>query len=177
MQRPTAVTVFGILNIVFAALGFLGAIGSFFTMFIMPNTANNPVLKIVHEQPVMYWWTLSALVAGLALSALLLIAGIGLLKMKPSGRVMSVYYSIANLVLGVASLLVNGVFLISPLLAEAGKSSGPEAAGAVGGVIGGVCGGSCALVYPIVLLIFMTRPKLVAAFNPPAPPPLPPPVA
>ena len=177
MQRPTAVTVFGILNIVFAALGFLGGIFSALTMFILPHDTSNPVFKMMNEQPTLYWWTLLATVIGVALAALLLVAGIGLLKMKPSGRVMSVYYSIATLVLGLVGLVINSVFLISPLVAQAEKSSGPEAAGAVGGVIGGVCGGSCALIYPIVLLIFMTRPKLVAAFNPPAPPPLPPPVA
>ena len=40
----------------------------------------------------------------------------------------------------------------------------PEQAGAIGATAGGSCFG---MIYPVLLLIFMFRPKVVAAFGPP----------
>ena len=55
-----------------------------------------------------------------------------------------------------------------------GHSSGPAAPVAmVAGVIGMVIGLLLGLTYPILLLIFMTRPKVVAAFGPEEIPPVP----
>jgi hypothetical protein len=105
----------------------------------------------------------------------LLIAGIGLLLMKSWARTLSIIYAIYALVAGVLGLVVNFMFLVRPMLERAGQQHGPEAAGALGGAIGGTFGGCLGLVYPILLLIFMTRPKLVAAFQPTSvPPPIPP---
>lgn len=171
MERPTAVTVFGILNIVFAILGFFVEIVSVFLIFVWPNT-DNPVLRIVQEQSFLYVWTALMLPVGMAFSMLKLAGGIGLLRMKPWGRKASILYGIGAIVLVCLGALVNMVFLFGPLMAEAGRSSGPAAAGAVGGAIGGGCGSFCGLIYPILLLVFMTRPGIVAAFRPPlaAPP-------
>jgi hypothetical protein len=44
---------------------------------------------------------------------------------------------------------------------------------AIGGAVGGVMGGCFGMIYPILLLIFMTRPKVVAAFRGAMPPSLP----
>jgi len=62
---------------------------------------------------------------------------------------------------------MNFLFLFGPLLEEASKKQGPEAAGAIGGAVGGSIGGCFGLIYPILLLVFMTRPKVVAAVNSP----------
>ena len=48
------------------------------------------------------------------------------------------------------------------------QAEGPEAAGLIGGLVGGVMSSVFGLGYPIVLLIFMTRPALVGAFDPEA---------
>jgi hypothetical protein len=53
-----------------------------------------------------------------------------------------------------------------PLLQQASEMSGPEQAGVMGGAIGGVMGGCFGLIYPILLLFFMMRPNVVAAFQP-----------
>jgi len=174
MQRPTAVTVFGILNIVFSIVGFFGEIFSVFLILFWPNTSN-PVLRTMHEQPYLRAWMVLALPVAMALSALKLAGGIGLLRMKAWGRKASIFYGIGAIVLVCLGAVVNLVFLVGPLMAEVSKQHGPEAVGAFGGAIGGTCGSFCGLVYPILLLIFMTRPKIVAAFN--SPPPPPPPVA
>jgi uncharacterized membrane protein YfcA len=56
------------------------------------------------------------------------------------------------------------------MLEQAQQQHGPAAAGAIGGAIGGSVGGCFGLIYPVLLLIFMLRPKVAAAFQPPAPP-------
>jgi hypothetical protein len=43
-------------------------------------------------------------------------------------------------------------------------------AGAIGGPLSGTVGGCFGLIYPIVLLAFLLRPKVAAAFRPPLPP-------
>jgi len=40
-------------------------------------------------------------------------------------------------------------------------TGGPEMAGAIGGAIGGMCGSIFAIIYPICVIVFMTRPKVV----------------
>jgi len=122
MQRPAAVTTFGILNIVFAVFGVFGLL---------------------------------------------------LLRVENWGRKLSIGYAIYAIFFGILGAVMNFIFLFRPMLEEAAQKQGSEAAGAIGGAVAGSIGGFIGLVYPILLLIFMTRPKVVAAFHPPSPPPLP----
>jgi hypothetical protein len=100
----------------------------------------------------------------------LLAAGIGLLHLKPWARILSMAYAIYAILFGILGMVVNFIFMIQPMLEQARQQQGPEAAGAIGGAVGGTIGGCFGLIYPVLLLIFMTRPKVVAAFRPPAPP-------
>ena len=175
MQRPTVVTVFGILNIVFAVLGVLGALFTLFVLKVMP-VANNPVLQWINENAILMTWTNVSIALGVAAAACLLAAGIGLLMMKRWARVLSIAYGIYTIIAGVIGVVLTLVLLCKPLLDIdiAGKSRGPEIAGAIGGAVGGTigsCGGCFGLIYPILLIIFMTRPRVVAAFQSPLPPP------
>jgi hypothetical protein len=97
--------------------------------------------------------------------------------MKPWARKLSIAYAIYALVFGVVGIVVNFLFVVRPMLEQAQGRQGPEAAGAIGGAFGGTIGGCFGLVYPILLLIFMTRPNVVAAFRTAVPPPPPPTVA
>ena len=110
--------------------------------------------------------------AALAATAVKLTAGIGLLRMKPWARLLSIGFAIYAIVFTILSMAVNFIFLLRPMLEEASHKHGPEAAAAIGGAIGGTVGGCFGVIYPILLLIFMTRPKVVAAFYPPAVPPV-----
>jgi hypothetical protein len=82
--------------------------------------------------------------------------------------------------MGVLGSVMNAAFVIPPILQEASQNPGPEAAGAVAGAVGGSAGGCLGMIYPVLLLIFLTRPKLLAAFRvaqekatiPPLPPPM-----
>jgi len=167
MQRPTSVTVFGILNIVFAALAILGLIGSI-ALFFMP-AGNNPVIKIIHENAAYAAWLKISIPLGLLSCSALLAAGIGLLRLKSWARALSIAYAIYAIVFGIIGPVVNFFFIIRPMLEQARQQQGSEAAGAIGGVIGGTIGGCLGVIYPVLLLIFMLRPTVVAAFNPPTP--------
>jgi hypothetical protein len=103
---------------------------------------------------------------GAVVCVVLLAAGIGLLRLRPWARMASIIYAIYAILMGLVGMVVNYYFLVQPMLAQAQQKQGAEAAGAIGGAIGGCIGGCFGLIYPILLLIFMTRANVVAAFRP-----------
>ena len=170
MQRPVSVTVFGILNMVFAVFGFIGLIASI-AMFFLPVGSSNPVMKVIKESPTYATWLKVCIPLGVLSSTALLAAGIGLLGLKSWARKLSIAYAIYAIVFGQLGMVVNFIFLVQPMLREAQQQHGPEAAGAaIGGAIGGTFGGCLGLIYPVLLLIFMLRRNVVAAFQPSPPP-------
>ena len=170
MQRPTSVTVFGILNIVFAAFGIFGVLASVMLFMAVGTNSNNPVIQIIHDNPAYAMWMKLSIVLGLASSAVLLAAGIGLLKLKPWARTVSIAYAIYAMVMILVSTVVNFIYLTQPMLEQAHQKQGPEAFAAIGGAVGGMSGSCFGIIYPILLLIFMMRANVVAAFRPSAPP-------
>jgi hypothetical protein len=169
MQRPTSVTVFGILNIVFAAFGFFGVIASAMLFTLSGANSSNPVIQLIQDNPSYAAWIKISVVLGILVSIGLLASGIGLLKLKPWARIFSIVYAIYSIVMIIVGTVVNYFFLVQPLLEKAHNEQGPAAAGAIGGAIGGMFGGCLGIIYPILLLIFMMRPKVIAAFNPSLP--------
>jgi len=172
MQRPASVTTFGILNIVFAVFGVIGLLGTI-ALFSMAGTSSNPVVRIMRESPGYAAWLKLTIPLGLLTIGVLLAAGIGLLRLENWGRRLSIGYAIYAIVFSILGLVMNVVFVFGPLLEDASRKQGPEAAGAIGGAVGGSIGGCFGLIYPVLLLVFMTRPNVVAAFLPASPPPLP----
>ncbi len=169
MQRPTSATVFGILNMVFAAFGLFGIIASV-GLLMMAGKTDNPVIKLMQDSPGYALWFKICIPLGLLSCGVLLAGGIGLMLVKPWGRLLSIGYAIYAIIFGFAGMVVNFLFLVRPMLEQAKHKGGPEAAGAIGGAIGGSIGGCFGMIYPILLLVFMFRPVIVAAFRPPAPP-------
>jgi hypothetical protein len=168
MQRPASVTTFGILNIVFSVLGIISIIAST-VMLSATNQSNNPVMAVMRDNPAYASWMKIATIMGIVACIVLLIAGIGLLLLKRWARKLSLGYAVYAIVAGILGSVMNYIYLVQPLMEEAARRQGPEAAGAMGGAIGGVLGGCIGLVYPILILIFLTRPKAVAAFQVPPP--------
>lgn len=149
---------------VFAVFGGIGTIASL-ALFLLPANADNPVVEVMKSNPGYAAWLKLCIPLGLLSCAVLLVAGIGLLMLKAWARLLSIGYAIYALVFGVIGMVVNFLFMVRPLLEQARQESGPEAAGAIGGAIGGSVGGCFSLIYPILLLIFMLRPNVVAAFR------------
>lgn len=165
MQRPTSVTIFGVLNMVFAGFGFIGTFASI-ALFMMPGNASNPVVKIMQDSPAYAAWVKFSIPLGLLACGVLLAAGIGLMLLKSWARKLSIGYAIYALVFGLIGMVVSFLFLIRPMIQQAQEQHGAEAAGAIGGAIGGSIGSCFGLIYPILLLIFMFRPNVRAAFQP-----------
>ena len=165
MHRPTSVTVFGIQNIVKAGFGIFLAITSI-VLFLAPADSNNPSIKMLHENPAYAAWLKLSIPLGLLSCTILLVAGIGLLCLKSWARTLSIAYAIYGICMGILSTAVGSIFLIQPFLKNHQDSQAADTA--MFGLIGGgivVCRG---LIYPILLLLFMLRPTVAAAFHPPA---------
>jgi hypothetical protein len=165
MQRPTAVTVFGILNIVFAAFGLFGVLASVLLFTAFGANSNNPVLQIVRDSPAYAAWMKFSVVQGLVASGVLLAAGIGLLMLKPWARILSIAYGIYAILMILVGTVVNYLFLVQPMMDQARGMHGPEMMGAMSGAVGSMFGSCFGLIYPILLLIFMTRQNVAAAFR------------
>ena len=86
MQRPTSVTVFGVLNIVFGALGFFAMMFTVIVFILPLPTANNPVLEIMRNSPGYAVWMKLAIPLGFLATGVSIAAGAGLLKLKSSAR-------------------------------------------------------------------------------------------
>jgi hypothetical protein len=165
MNRPVVLTVFGILNLVFAAWGVCGGLFGA-AVFLVPQGAGarNPVLEIMHANPGFMAFQKLTILLGLVAAIVLAVAGIGLLMVKPWGRSLSIGYAIYAIVMAIVGTAASYVWLVAPLMERAGR--GAEQAAAVGGAVGGLLGGCFALIYPVILLIFMFRPNVVAAMQP-----------
>jgi hypothetical protein len=171
MQRPASVTVFGVLNIVFACLGILGVMGSVILFLPQSANSNNPVIQIIHDNQAYALWLKASIVLGLAACSVLLAAGIGLLKLLPWARIVSIAYAIYAIVMSLVGTVVNYFMLVQPMMASAHGKSGAEAGAAIGGAIGGMLGGCLGLIYPVLMLIFMTKANVKAAFGAGSQPP------
>jgi hypothetical protein len=111
----------------------------------------------MNTTPVAKAWLLIGSFVGFFCSFLLLIVGIGLLKLKKWARIWTLGYGWFAIAWGIVGMVVNLALAIS-----GGFGNTPEA---IGSAIGGFCGGIIGLVYPILLIIFMSKPHIKSACN------------
>ncbi len=84
MNRPTSVTVFGILNLLFAVLGLVGAfISALMFLLPQPQGLKNPMLDLIHKNDAYATFAKVSMIVGVAAAIVLALAGAGLLLMKP----------------------------------------------------------------------------------------------
>jgi hypothetical protein len=187
-ERPTAVLVMAILNLIFGSMGFfcyLCAGGSLLFMFTVkiPNPPGmgtggmyDGLLENLKSIPGYWPITITTLSLNLALAIALVIAGIGLLRMKPWARWTCVVYSIVDIVLSIFSGIYTFRY-VNPVMLEwqqefshkmhAANPAAPDMSGmynlgsqniqAAAGVVLGIA-------YAIALLIVMFLPSVSAAF-------------
>ena len=171
-QRPTSVTVFGIINIIFGSFNIICLPISLLMATGVMRFMRSPVLDLLSESHPYVIWTTVGSIIGIFAAIVQLVCGIGLLKLKPWARTTSIGYAIYAIIAAIAGMFMTAVVMI-PIMQKIQPGSGPDHAVAIGGMVGGIIGGiagSCfALIYPIILLIFMTRPKIKAAFVAPQP--------
>lgn len=150
--RPTSLSVFGIINIVFGFFGLLcspfGIIGSF-----GPSTST-----VLGDEGFRAFTIASSLIEFL-LSGILLALGIGLLRVQNWARAGSAVYGWLVIAKNLAAFGVI-LYFIMPHLSHA---RGAGMAEAIGAIVGGLFGGLFSMIYPILLIIFMQRPIARAA--------------
>ncbi len=163
MQRPTSVTVFGILNLVFGGLGVLCTPMSMMFLFLL-TTPENPISHAMNMNVGYRVYLIWVAVVGVLAAFVLVAAGIGLLQMKSWARLVSIGYAIFSIVMGILGMIVSNIFVFGPAIADA-RARGPAAAAGMVGLAMGVAGGVLGMIYPVALLIFMTRPRIRNAFQ------------
>jgi hypothetical protein len=162
-QRPISVTVFGILNIGYALYKFFGLL-----MMIVIMRMNLPgisALAAMRSDPAYQAWIHFSVVAGIVLGVVLIASGIGLLFLQNWARIVAVIYSVLDIIVVVAGALFSPRVMPQAVMSQA---HGAQAAVfELSAKIGMVIGVGIGLVYPVLLLIFMTRPKIIEAFKSP----------
>ena len=101
----------------------------------------------------------------LVLGGMLLAGGIGLLKLRPWARILSLGAAAAEIVWVLISFVIN-IFFINPMTIQVMPDQGPEASQMVGGVIVSIFVAFAGLVYPIVLLICLNLTSIKGQFEP-----------
>jgi hypothetical protein len=166
----------GVINIIYAILFRLccgvgallvflsmGALTSFMeTMPEMDSTQMMP-FEMMSSGPMQAYSIINGLVL-LILGTLLLIGGIGLLKLKPWGRTLSLGVAVGEIVWVLMSFAIN-VFFIYPQMSQMMAEEVAETPQMVGNVIGGIIAAFFSLVYPIVLLIFLNIESIKKQFE------------
>jgi hypothetical protein len=197
-QRPAPVTAIAYLNIIFGGLwtvGLLccgGCMGLTLPALQSQEFMNDPDLrnqKLLYDTvinayidniPFFVEWLIARYVFWLAMSLLLLVAGIGLLRLAPWARKACIFYGLLTILvelgmLGYTLVLWNpgadGFLQEIQEFKEENPDLGKQLPGASGAsnpvvnAVFAVLGTSLLLLYPLIVLIIMSLPKVKAAFR------------
>ena len=188
-RRPTAVLVLAILNIVIGSLFTILALCSGLSLLLAPLLARvipfppgqpNPLLEMqdVYRSIPGFVPVMSAyMTLWLLTSVLLILGGVGMLKMRPWGRKASLIYAVYTLAATVANTAYTVVLVNPPMqkytekmLADVAKQGAPNplannfmmsgAASTIGAIVSMLF--YCA--YPVVLLVVLNQRQVKAAF-------------
>ncbi|MCL4217677.1 MAG: DUF4339 domain-containing protein [Candidatus Hydrogenedentes bacterium] len=151
--RPVSTAIFGVLSIIFGTMGLLCSPLGIAGIFVQPDASQFAPSGIVLA------WLVIGVIIGMVCGVAQIVLGIGLFKLKSWGRLGLLYYGIFAVVWGLLSIPITIWIMSSGSLGI--DNSAPGAA--AGGMIGGLCGGLISLIYPLLLIIFMTRPNVKAA--------------
>lgn len=100
----------------------------------------------------------------LILGIMLLAGGIGLLKLRPWGRNLSLGVAAAEIVWVLISFAIN-VFFVYPLMAEMMGEELPQEPQMIMNVVSGIFSALMSLVYPIVLLVMLNIKSIKEQFE------------
>ena len=154
--KPASMKVFGILNIVFGAMGLIGG-GAGVLFFVLATQSSefafelNRAMSAQYAEGYITFLQFSSCFGGI-MSLVLIVCGVGLLRERNWGRTGSMgyaaiqtLYTLASTVLSMSMMKHDESFIFS--------------AG------GAMCGVLFALIYPICIMIFLTRPNVVESLK------------
>jgi len=167
-QRPVAVTVIGILFIIFGAMGLLGLPINILYMATNWRLAG-PMGEAMMANDLLRTYMWVQVPVGFVLSLLYLASGIGMLQLRPWARMLA----IGIVIFGMIAPVINSIVMVPALMsgmtdamASAVPTGGPDLS-FIGPLMMASVGLGVALGIGImvVLLIFLTRPNVRAAFE------------
>lgn len=176
-RRPLSVSIIGWVTTIFGGLGILSGFCIVIqrSQYLSAFQPTNPVTDVLNAPGPMRNYMTVVQILGWFVNALLLIAGIGCLKLKPRARRLMngiAIYQLFSVVVGI----IFYVELINPAFSRWAAQHPNDPSIQMGyrfSVIGQVVGIVLGVAIPITVLYFLTRPHVKAAFE--SPPPLPPP--
>lgn len=160
-DKPAAITVFGILNLVFGALGVCSVGFTIINYVVAMNNFPNQRANPLSADPLGVAFQIAALAVSAISTAIIITGGILLLQSKDLGRVLTIFYGWLSIGFGIVSILVFVTFMIRAT--GAANLQGAEATGVMIGAIAAVsCGSILGLIYPVLAIVFMTRENVKA---------------
>ena len=154
--KPASIKVFGILNIVFGAMGLIcGGAGVLF--FVLATQSSefayelNRAMSAQYAEGYITFLQFSSCFGGI-MSLILIVCGVGLLRARNWGRTGSLGYAAFQILFTLASTAV------SMSMMKDDKTFIFSAGGAM-------CGVLFALIYPICIMIFLIRPNVIEALK------------
>lgn len=161
MERPTSITVFGILNICLGSLGILGFLGYHLLLAVL-GEKNNPFLVMFAKYEHFVLYNRIAMTAGFVASIVLLVSGIGLMKLRRWGRTAGFIYAGYLILISVVHPFATFFLLLSPMSEQKRGVRDPEQLGAA---IGGFLSPCFWIVFAVLLLIYLNRRVARVAFG------------
>ena len=155
VPMPPSIKVFGILQIVFGSMGCVcGGTGAGLVLLMMTNEEfayEFERLTASHAEGYTTMLVITGVIT-LLLSVFQIITGVGLLKKRNWGRTGSLLYAVVTMLVSITTTILT----ISMI------KEGPNVAFTLISTIGGAVFN---LIYPICILIFLTRPVVVEALR------------
>jgi hypothetical protein len=174
LGQPQTVKVFGIMHVIF---GGFGALMIAWTTFVM--IFGNPMLKWFGNSPQfqmqasmeseMMPYTLFSTIILVILTALILIAGVLLLKKRKNAIKWSNYYAWVSIAAKIINLVIS-ILVMVPMTKKMMSTLPPASSGAVLGgfgimmIVSMVVGFIITLIYPTLTLILLNRPYVKTWF-------------
>lgn len=168
-ERPTSVTVFAVINLVFCSLGVIALIAWLLSKLglslnIFPQPPEKDALTLAMENSLPFQW-FSDISSGVgAFTTILLIAAsIAMFTLKPWSRKVTIGLGVYSVVVIIVGYIFQYLVIWSPLLPDV---TGTDllivrAAMIIGGVISVLFIG-----YHLLMIFMLTRPAVVEAFTP-----------
>lgn len=164
--KPVGPIIFGVLNILWGVFTAFGVLVSVFSLWMLGRGMGgpNPFGDQMASSPAYRMFNIGGIALGAVFAVVLLVAGVGMLKLAWWGRTLSIAYSVYALLSGLVGAVVNYFMLFQPMMQQANQGGGPQAAGAMMGAFFGVIGTCIGMIYPLALLIYCLRPATKQLF-------------
>lgn len=161
MNRPTSVTVLGILGIVLGVLGVLGALSVPFSLMALAHLSETAPQDTPATSGVALAWMYLSVGLKLVGTAALLTAGIGLLRLRPWARILTLSWAGYAIFIALVDALIAYTYVAKPAVAEASGST-VVATGMIARIGFSLVSGT---LLPILFIVFMCRRPAIEAFG------------